>query len=113
MPSPIHDEVAYPEVARSILGQLKRTADANAVLSRPPSRIPALLVPGLVGGAWFYLQTVEQFAAPLWVSLVLVTAINFLVLNMIESFSISRRLEAAITLLQQQQDRARQIDADS
>ena len=49
----------------------------------------------------------------MWVSMLLVTVISALVMNLIDSFRISRRLEAAIILLQQQQESARQMGADS
>lgn len=99
MPTPIQDEIAH-----SILASEKHKAHAKAVLNRPSSSVPTFLVTMLIAGLGVYLQGIDQFDAPMWVSVLLILGVSCSVANMMDLWTTRRRLDAAITLLQQQQD---------
>lgn len=99
MPTPIHDENTH-----SILANEKRKAHAKAVLNRPSSSVPTLLVTMLIVGLGAYLQGAYQFEAPMWVSVFLTVGVSCSAANMMDLWTTRRRLDAAIILLQQQQD---------
>lgn len=100
MTAPIPDPFAH-----AILKQEKRRADARAVLDRPGSALPLLVVGPLVAiGVSNYLDGHSSngplFNALLSCGLVALIALAF------ESWAIRRRLEAAIVLLELKQDDA-------
>jgi hypothetical protein len=98
-PTPTPDDIAH-----AILANEKRKAHAKAVLNRPASTIPAFVVAMLVVGAGMYLQSVEQFEAPMWVSVLLIACVSCSMVNMMDLWTTRRRLDAAIILLHQQPD---------
>lgn len=99
MPTPIHDENIH-----LILANEKRKAHAKAVLNRPSSSVPTLLVTMLIVGLGTYLQGAYRFEAPMWVSVFLTVGVSCSAANMMDLWTTRRRLDAAIILLQQQQD---------
>lgn len=99
MPTPIRDENIH-----SILANEKRKARAKAVLNRPSSSVPTLLVTMLIVGLGAYLQGAYRFEAPMWVSVFLTVGVSCSAANMMDLWTTRRRLDAAIILLQQQQD---------
>lgn len=99
MPTPIQEEIAH-----SILAKEQRKAHAKAVLNRPSSSVPTLLVTMLIVGLGAYLQGAYPFEAPMWVSVFLIVGLSCSAANMMDLWTTRRRLEAAIILLQQQQD---------
>jgi hypothetical protein len=98
----IHDEVA-----QSILDNEKRRAHAKAVLNRPSSSVPALLVTMLIIGLVGFLQGAYKFEAPMWVTVLLIVGVSSSATNMMDLWTTRRRLDAAIALLQQQQNSQR------
>ena len=92
------------QTASSILAKEKDKAKAKAILNRPASAVPVLLVTMLTVGLGVFLQSKERFEAPMWVSVLLITAVSFSVANMMELWTTRRRLDAAITLLEQHQN---------
>jgi hypothetical protein len=98
MPSPIQDEIA-----QSILAKEKRRANAQAVLNRPDSIVPTCLVTMLLVGLGVYLQSVDRFEAPTWVTVLLIAGVGSSLANTLELWKMRRRLDAII-LLQDQQD---------
>jgi hypothetical protein len=99
MPTPIQDEIVH-----SILANEKRKAHAKAVLNRPSSSVPTLIVTMLIVGLGVYLQGVDQFEAPMWVSVLLIVGASCSAANMMDLWTTRRRLDAAIVLLQQPED---------
>jgi len=99
MNTPVQDEIAL-----SILANEKRNAHAKAVLNRPTSTVPTVLVTTLIVGLCTYLQGAFQFDAPMWVRAFLVIGVSCSAANMMDLWTTRQRLDAAITLLQQQQN---------
>ena len=97
MPTPIQDEIAH-----SILANEKSKAHAKAVLNCPSSSVPTFLITMLIVGLGVYLQSVNQFEAPVWVSVFLIVCVSCSAANMMDLWRTRRRLDAAITLLQHQ-----------
>lgn len=91
-------------LAQAILLKEKRKAHAKAVLNRPASIGLPTLVVGLVGGLASYLASAEKFEAPLSVKMLLASVLAIVVVNTMELWTTRRRLDAAITLLQLQQE---------
>ena len=86
-----------------MLTKEKRSAQAMAVLNRPISAVPTFFVTMLFVGLGTYLQSVERFDAPLWVRVLLIAGFGCSVANMVDLWTTRRRLDAVITLLQQQE----------
>ena len=99
MPTPIRDENIH-----SILANEKRKARAKAVLNRPSSSVPTSLVTMLIVGLGVFLQGAYRFEAPMWVSVFLTLGVSCSAANMMDLWTTRRRLDAAIILLQQQQN---------
>lgn len=76
----------------------------DIALNRPASAVPTFFVTMLSVGVGVYLQSVEQFEAPMWVTVLLITGVSGSIINMMDLWTTRRRLDAAIILLQQQQD---------
>ena len=93
-------------LAKSILLKEKRKAHAKAVLNRPASIGLTTLAVAAVGGLGSYLGVAAKFDAPLWVKALLMSVFVVVFVNTIELWTMRRRLEAAITLLQLQQESA-------
>ncbi|KQV37118.1 hypothetical protein [Massilia sp. Root335] len=91
-------------IASSVLSKEKNKARAKAILNRPTSAVPTVLVTMSIAGIGGFLQSVEKFEAPMWVSVLLIVSASVAAANMMESWTIRRRLDAAIVLLEQQQD---------
>jgi hypothetical protein len=91
-------------IASSVLSKEKNKAGAKAILNRPTSAVPTVLVTMSIAGIGGFLQSVEKFEAPMWVSVLLIVSASVAAANMMESWTIRRRLDAAIVLLEQQQD---------
>jgi len=90
------------EIAASLLKKENDKAKARAILNRPTSAVPGFLATVSVVGLGTCLQAFERFEAPLWVTALLVAGVGGAVLNMIDSWTTRRRLDAAITLLELQ-----------
>jgi len=99
MPAPMTDISA-----QTILRTEKRKAQARAVLDRPASAGPMLVVTPLLTGLASMGMSIGTFEAPLWVKVMLVSGFIVSILNAMESWATRRRLEAAITLLQLEQE---------
>lgn len=97
MPQPIHDDIV-----QSILEKETRNARARAVLNRPISAVPTLIVTLVFVALGLYLHSVERFEAPLWVSVAIIAGFACSAANMVDSWTTRRRLDAVVTLLQQQ-----------
>ena len=98
MPSPIQDDIA-----QSILAKEKRRADAKAVLNRPDSIVPTFVVTMLLVGLGGYLQSVDKFEAPTWVTVLLIAGVSSSFAASLELWKMRRRLDA-LMLLQDQRD---------
>jgi hypothetical protein len=96
MPQPIHDDIA-----QAILAKEKRNARAKAVLNRPVSLVPTFAATTAFVGVGLYLHSVERFEAPLWVSVLLIAGFACSALNTMELWTVRRRLDAVVTLLEQ------------
>ena len=90
------------EPAASLLKKEKDKAKAREILNRPASAIPSLLVTMSVVGLGAFLQAVERFEAPMWVTVLLIVGASGSVLNMMDLWTTRRRLDAAIFLLELQ-----------
>ena len=73
------------------------------MLNRPDSIVPTFLVTILLVGLGVYLQSIDKFEAPTWVTLLLIAAVGSSFANTLELWKMRRRLDAMI-LLQDQQD---------
>ena len=92
------------EIASSLLAKEKAKAKAKAVLNRPASAVPGVLVTMLIVGLGALLQSAERFEAPMWVSVLLITGVSGSAVNMMDLWTTRRRLDAAITLLELQRN---------
>lgn len=90
--------------AQSILIKEERKARARAVLNRPPSSSAAAIIVSLLIGLTSYFLSVGRFEAPAWVIVLLIAGFIGSVINAMELWATRRRLEAAIVLLQSQQE---------
>lgn len=97
------------EIASSLIAKENAKAKAKAVLGRPASSVPGLLVTLSIVGLGGFLQSVERFEAPMWVSVLLITGVSGSVVNMMDLWTTRRRLDAAITLLELQRDSGQRI----
>jgi len=96
-------------LAQSILTREKRKAEAKAILNRPNSLWQGLFTVGIavaLGMYLNYLQRTEQPEVPSWVGTVLFIALFNCAINSLELWKTRRRLDAAIVLLELQEDRA-------
>ncbi len=91
-------------LAQAILSKEKRKAHAKAVLNKTASGGPLLIAGLLVSPLATYLVNLNDFAAPLSVKVLLVTTSSAAVLGMVDGWITRRRLDAAITLLQLEQE---------
>jgi ABC-type transport system involved in cytochrome c biogenesis permease component len=100
MPNTIPDPLV-----QSILLKEKRKAYAKAVLNRPGSIVPVFLVVAVLAGLGSYLLLeIQHSQAPLWTAALLVGGFALSIVNALDLWTTRRRLEAAITLLQLQQE---------
>ena len=90
--------------AQTILRTEKRKTQASAVLARPDSGRLMLIVAPLLTGMVSMALSIGTFEAPLPVKLMLATGLVLSILNAMDLWTTRRRLEAAITLLQLEQD---------
>jgi len=90
------------EIAGSLLKKENDRAKARAILNRPASAVPSLLVTISVVGLGAFLQAIERFEAPTWVTVLLIIGVSGSVLNMMDLWTTRRRLDAAIILLELQ-----------
>ena len=97
MHQPVHDDIV-----QSIMAKESRNARARAVLNGPISAVPSLIVTMAFMVLGLYVQSVERFEAPLWVSVLLIAGFAGSAANMVGLWTMRRRLDAVVTLLQQQ-----------
>ena len=100
MPTPTPADL----LAQAILTKEKRKAHAKAILNRTASTSPVLIAGLIVSPLATYLVTLDRFDAPLSVKVLLAAAFIAAVLNMVDAWITRRRLDAAITLLQLDQE---------
>lgn len=94
----------HDKVTQSILDNEKRRAHAKAVLNRAPSSVPTLLLTMLIVGLVVFLQGTYKFEAPMWVTVLLIVSVSSSATNMMDLWATRRRLDAAIALLEQQEN---------
>lgn len=92
------------KIASSILSKEKTRAQAKAVLNRPTSAVPTLLTTMLIVGIGAFFLNTEAVQLPIWVSVALMTAISLAATNAIELWTVRRKLEAVIDLLELSQN---------
>lgn len=90
--------------ARSILKNAERSARAKAILGKRTSMIPAALVSSFGGAICATTIASSKFEAPLIVIVLLVLGGVGAIIGAMEHFTVRRRLEAAIELLQLQEE---------
>jgi F0F1-type ATP synthase assembly protein I len=90
--------------AKAILAREKRRAHARAVLNRPASSLPIMIVTAVLVGVGAWLQAADRFEAPTWVVVLLISGFIGAVVNAMDAWTTRRRLEAAITLLALQEN---------
>lgn len=90
--------------ARTILKNIERSDRAKAILSKRTSVIPVVLVSSLGGAVCATAIASSKFEAPLMVIVLLVLGSVGAIVGAMENYTIRRRLEAEIELLQLQEE---------
>lgn len=90
--------------AQSIVSKAQRAARAAAVLNRPTSMVPLFIAASVSAAVGVYFMSGPHFEAPFAVKLLLIAGFVGAIVNAVDCWTTRRRLEAAIELLQLQND---------
>lgn len=90
--------------ARAILDRGTRRAAAKSVLNRPDPKGPTALAITAAVGLCSWLAQSAPLEAPTWVHVMLIAGFSCTVVSVVDSWTLRRRLDAAITLLQLQEE---------
>jgi len=98
--------------AKAALSQLECEVTASRILNKPESKLPYFAVALLGTAVCNYFVDSSGFEAPVIIRTILVTGLLIGLINMIDSYFMRRKLDAAITLLLVQEKRRAEGERD-